>query len=364
MSELIEAVAKFVVKAQNEAIEKRDKFTIALSGGSMPKNLTGLLKRDDVKWDKWEVFLADERVVPLDHPESNFKAIYEELFSKTPVNISQIHALNPDHEAIKKFHPDSAPSAKEIESNEDLQDILEDVADEYEKKLVNAFAAREAARFPTFDLILLGMGPDGHTGSLFPGHPVSKESERWIAYVYDSPKPPPVRITLTFPVINHAYRVAFIAAGEGKQDTLEQILDNPSASKITTNKIIKMASFQPKNLKNGQNSPGLAIGMLLMATGVVAFALNRPEKKAEKSFMPQGKNFGIKDSLKEQVRSDEASNAQFAKEEARRREKENAIASAIAARSHARRPSGPADPSEVYKAFAPPTPPRSFFRSE
>lgn len=80
--------------------------------------------------------------------------------------------------------------------------------------------------------------------------------------------------------------------------------------------------------------------------------------------MPQGKNFGIKDSLKEQVRSDEASNARFAQEEARRREKENAIASAIAARSHARRPSGPADPSEVYKAFAPPTPPRSFFRSE
>ncbi|EOR01762.1 hypothetical protein J056_003998 [Wallemia ichthyophaga EXF-994] len=227
-SDLIEAVAKFVVKAQNEAIDKRDKFTIALSGGSMPKNLTGLLNRNDVKWDKWEVFLADERVVPLDHPESNFKAIYDELFSKTPVNISQIHALNPDHDAIKKFFPDSSPSAKEIDESEDLQDMLEDVADEYEKKLVNAFAAREAARFPTFDLILLGMGPDGHTGSLFPGHPVSKESERWIAYVYDSPKPPPVRITLTFPVINHAYRVAFIAAGEGKQDTLHQILDSPS----------------------------------------------------------------------------------------------------------------------------------------
>ena len=84
----------------------------------------------------------------------------------------------------------------------------------------------------------------------------------------------------------------------------------------------------------------------------------------EKSFMPQGKNFGLKDSLREQVRSDEASNATFAREESRRREKENAIASAIAARSHARRPSGPADPSEVYKAFSPPTPPGTFFKRE
>ncbi|EOR01763.1 hypothetical protein E3P92_00692 [Wallemia ichthyophaga] len=125
-----------------------------------------------------------------------------------------------------------------------------------------------------------------------------------------------------------------------------------------------MASFQPKNLKNGSSSPGFGVGLLLIATGVVAFALNKPEKKVEKSFMPQGKNFGLKDSLKEQVRSDEASNAQFAREESRRREKENAIASTIAARSHARRPSGPASPSEIYKAFSPPTPPQSSFKAD
>ena len=108
-----------------------------------------------------------------------------------------------------------------------LLDDAEELADTYEKELIKEFAQRDAARFPIFDLILLGMGPDGHTASLFPGHELLSENDRWVAPIEDSPKPPPRRITLTYPVINHAARVAFVAAGSGKQDMLSAVLDTP-----------------------------------------------------------------------------------------------------------------------------------------
>lgn len=104
---------------------------------------------------------------------------------------------------------------------------MDELADAYEKQLVGAFAQMNAARFPVFDLILLGMGPDGHTCSLFPGHELLSESDRWVAWLDDSPKPPSKRITFTYPVVNHAYRVAFVVSGEGKQDILHQVLDTP-----------------------------------------------------------------------------------------------------------------------------------------
>ena len=107
------------------------------------------------------------------------------------------------------------------------EDALEEIADAYEQELIREFASKDAARFPVFDLILLGVGPDGHTASLFPGHALLSEDDRWVAYITDSPKPPPRRITLTYPVINHAARVAFVASGANKADTLKTVLDHP-----------------------------------------------------------------------------------------------------------------------------------------
>ncbi|KAJ9126129.1 hypothetical protein QFC24_002402 [Naganishia onofrii] len=203
-SKLVDSLANFVVKAQKDAIEKRGKFTLALSGGSLPNNLKGLIGQEGVQWDKWEIFFCDERVVPLDHEDSNFRACNDAFLSHVPIPREQIHTID-----------------------ESLLDDLDELSDEYEKQLISLFAEKNAARFPVFDLILLGMGPDGHTCSLFPGHELLLETDRWVAYLEDSPKPPSKRITFTYPVINHAYRVAFVVAGESKQDMLHAVLDQP-----------------------------------------------------------------------------------------------------------------------------------------
>ena len=144
--------------------------------------------------------------MPLDHEDSNHALCTRELFGKLPADGPQptIHTINAE-----------------------LADDLEELADAYEKELIGEFAVKDAARFPVFDLILLGLGPDGHTCSLFPGHELLSEDDRWVAYIEDSPKPPPRRITLTFPVLNHAARVAFVAAGDGKKEMLQTVLDRP-----------------------------------------------------------------------------------------------------------------------------------------
>ncbi|KAG9000072.1 suppressor of los1-1 [Tulasnella sp. JGI-2019a] len=201
---LVESLASFIIKTQHEAIEKKGKFTIALSGGSLPKMLKGLIGAEGVEYDKWQVFYADERVVPLDHPDSNHLLCKNELLSKIPIPSENIHAI------------DSA-----------LLDDIKGLADNYESKLIREFAQKDPSRFPVFDLIMLGMGPDGHTCSLFPGHALLSKDDTWVAYVEDSPKPPPRRITFTLPVLNHAANVAFVAAGEGKQDILSQVMDRP-----------------------------------------------------------------------------------------------------------------------------------------
>ncbi|KAJ7597259.1 hypothetical protein C8J56DRAFT_817676 [Mycena floridula] len=201
---IVGSLAEFVIKAQKESVEKKGRFTVALSGGSLPKMLRGLVGHPAVKWDKWQIFYADERVVPLDDPDSNHLACTNLLFSKIPIPQSNIHTIDVQY-----------------------LDDLEELADAYEKELIQEFAQKDAARFPVFDLILLGMGPDGHTASLFPGHALLTEEDRWVAYIEDSPKPPPKRITLTFPVINHAARVVFVAAGKEKVEMLSAVLDRP-----------------------------------------------------------------------------------------------------------------------------------------
>ncbi len=199
-----EQVAVYVAELSAQIIPVRGRFTVALSGGSLPKLLAPRLivepLRDDIDWSAWHVFFADERCVPLTHPDSNYRLVMEEFFSYLDIPGDQIYALDP------WLSPDEA-------------------AVTYEQTVRRVFYP-EPGRLPRFDLILLGMGEDGHTASLFPDHPLLDETERWVAPIFDSPKPPPERITLTLPLINHAANVAFIATGAGKADILPQVLSS------------------------------------------------------------------------------------------------------------------------------------------
>lgn len=177
------SLADFILSSQKAALSRGDRFTIALSGGSLPNNLGDLADLPGIEWDKWHVFFADERIVPLDSPDSNYKACADAFLSKVPIPKERIHTINTS--PVKGEGEAAAASA------------AQDVADDYEQQMVQVFATPDAVLHPSFDLILLGMGPDGHTCSLFPGHKLLNEDELWVASIMDSPKPPPARITIT-----------------------------------------------------------------------------------------------------------------------------------------------------------------------
>lgn len=212
LDSLCDTLRSYIIQCQNAGLTRHECFKVAVSGGSLPKTLAKALlspsssstEEDTIKFSKWEIFFADERAVPLSHEDSNYALLKAELLDKIPESQGQ-----------PKVHP----------IDENLLNDVQELADQYEKLLVQKFASRDSVRIPIFDLVLLGCGPDGHTCSLFPGHPLLREDAAWVAPIEDSPKPPPKRITLTLPVVTHAVRVAFIATGEGKSSIMKKIFD-------------------------------------------------------------------------------------------------------------------------------------------
>ncbi|KAK9470046.1 uncharacterized protein V1510DRAFT_424118 [Dipodascopsis tothii] len=203
---LAPALAEYILAAQAAALQRHDAFKIGVSGGSLVATLRkALLGRPEVQWDKWHVFFADERLVPLDHADSNYGLLKRDLLDHLG-----------DAAPPKVFPIDTA-----------LLDDPTECADVYEKELVKSFAAKDSVRLPAFDLLLLGCGPDGHTCSLFPGHELLRENVAWVAPIEDSPKPPPKRITLTLPVVNQSLRIGFVATGGSKAPVLKSIFETP-----------------------------------------------------------------------------------------------------------------------------------------
>jgi 6-phosphogluconolactonase len=204
-------LAEKIVEEANEAVEKRGQFTLALSGGKTPRLLYGLLAGEfstKIDWTAVHFFWGDERCVPLDHPDSNFALAYDTLVSKIPIPPQNIHRIT-----------------AEIE-------IPEKAAESYEKTLREFFKDSEEQASPTFDVILLGVGEDGHTASLFPGSLELKKRNHWVAAV-NAPSflLPQNRITLTFPLINRSRAVFFLVSGAEKSRVLKSILEEPDKAR-------------------------------------------------------------------------------------------------------------------------------------
>jgi 6-phosphogluconolactonase len=196
------ATADRLVADAVAAIEERGIFRVALSGGSTPKQVYPLLlepaRRDAVDWSRVEFFWGDERAVPPDHPESNFGVAYGMLISQLPdVRPDRIHRM-----------PAEAPDR-------------DAAALSYESELRLAFGAR-GDEPPAFDLIWLGMGPDGHCASLFPGSQALTVTDRWVVANW-APGPSAWRMTLTFPVLNAGRDVLFVVTGADKADAFRDI---------------------------------------------------------------------------------------------------------------------------------------------
>lgn len=196
------AAADFVARART-AIERNGTFSVALSGGSTPKSLYQLLASGSIPgipWDKIYLFFGDERNVPPDHTDSNYRMAKEALLFKVPAqNVFRIPA-----------EKDAATAAHEYEQT------------------LQSFFKLQPGQFPRFDLIYLGLGPDGHTASLFPGTAALTENNRlvvenWVEKLKTS------RITLTYPVLNHAACVTFLACGADKAPMLREVLANKNA---------------------------------------------------------------------------------------------------------------------------------------
>jgi 6-phosphogluconolactonase len=199
------AAAEFVRQA-GAAVQAKGACTVALSGGSTPKGLYGLLAGDptwrgQVPWDQLHAFWGDERHVPPEHPDSNYRLAHEALLSKVPIPPAHVHR-------IKSEHPDA-----------------HQVADDYEQTL-RAFFRLTTGQFPRFDLVFLGLGPEGHTASLFPGTKALHETRRlvvstWVGKFYAD------RITLTPPTLNNAACVIFLVSGGDKALPLKAVLEGP-----------------------------------------------------------------------------------------------------------------------------------------
>ena len=198
--------AQELLHAAKAAAASKNSVSLVLSGGSTPRTLYALLSGDpmlhtELPWDKMALYFGDERHVGPDHPDSNFRMVKESLLSSAPLKPEQVRR-------IKAEYPDAERAALE-----------------YQQTICADFGLG-AGQFPRFDVVLLGMGSDGHTASLFPCTKVLRETRRivasnWVGKLYAQ------RITLTVPAINNAEQVIFLVTGADKAPALKGVLEGP-----------------------------------------------------------------------------------------------------------------------------------------
>ncbi len=213
VEELIDASARQFADIARATVHERDVCTVVLSGGSTPRRLYEALAREDLPWSRMLFFFGDERLVPPLDAQSNYRMAYESLFARAPI---------PPRSILRVPTEISDPAL---------------VAETYETTIATKFELRRR-RWPRFDLVLLGLGADGHTASLFPGTPALEERERIVTATYVEALKS-ARVTLTYPVFNAAAFVMFLVSGAEKAEALKATLEGESALEPTPARRIK-----------------------------------------------------------------------------------------------------------------------------
>ena len=224
---LAEAAAECFLGAADQAIRAHGRFAVALSGGRTPpdsyRRLASSVLVERVDWRQVHVFFSDERCVPPDHPDSNYRMVRESLLEQIAIPAANVHRI------LGEIRPEAA-------------------AEEYESQLRVFFAPRRMSRtqsgehqVPRFDLILLGMGEDGHTASLFPGAAGLQERSRWVVPQYVE-KLNSWRVTLTLPVINTAAQVVFAVSGKSKAERVREVIGGAAADSLLPAQMVKPVS--------------------------------------------------------------------------------------------------------------------------
>lgn len=204
-----------------EAVASRGRFIVALAGGSTPERLYCCLAsepyRTELPWHQTHIFWSDERAVPPEHPDSNFGMAKRTLLDHVPIPTDQIHRIQ-----AERSDPDV-------------------VARDYQTEIATTFGTTPAGEPPAFDLILLGLGRDGHTASLFPSTQALLEISRWVSSNC-IPTLKVNRLTLTLPILNRALMILFLVSGVDKASTLQAVLRGPADPERLPAQLIRPAS--------------------------------------------------------------------------------------------------------------------------
>lgn len=190
-------LVRLSVESARAAVDARGLFTMALTGGSAATVLYPVLAQAVLPWERTHVFFGDERCVPADHPDSNYRLARETFLSRVPIPEANVHRMRgelPPTEAAAEY-----------------ERVLDEVAG------------------GALDVVHVGVGPDGHVCSLFPGHALLDEKKRLVASLTDSPKPPPSRVTLTFPALSRARSLWFLVSGANKAEAVRAALLDPDS---------------------------------------------------------------------------------------------------------------------------------------
>ncbi|EIC31589.1 MULTISPECIES: 6-phosphogluconolactonase [Methylomicrobium] len=184
--QVAEAASEQILKTAEEAIAERGRFKLVLAGGTTPEKAYRLLAKAETDWSKWHIYYGDERCLPSDHPDRNSRMAAKAWLAQVPIPVAQIFTIPAE----------LGPEAGALQYRQAVADAL------------------------PFDLVLLGMGEDGHTASLFPGH-VHNRDELTHA-VYNSPKPPPERVSISAKALSDTRRLIFLVTGKSKQEPVRQ----------------------------------------------------------------------------------------------------------------------------------------------